>query len=264
MGEELATYNEELAAIANAAKKQEEGAAGGNFLKIGAGGIMSLNGANIPNNQMAVVVLDSIVERVYYRGAYDPNSPESPTCYAFGRDESNMAPHQKCVDAGTAQNPTCKGCKHDQFGTAAIGKGKACRQLRRVAMVAAGKYDANGQYVPISDPEYYKDAAVFYCRVPVTSVKAYAGWVTQVSGILGVTTFQVIAKVASFPDSKSTYRVTFETAARVSEDLVPVLLARFKEVGKVIEFPYNVQTDEGEEEGEAERPARRGSSKKKY
>src|SRR5690606_31878069 len=82
----LATYDEELAKLAEEAASQEANTGGGQFFST-RGGVLSLNGAPIPNNEMAVIILDGILVNTYYQGGFDPDSPSSPICYAFGRDE---------------------------------------------------------------------------------------------------------------------------------------------------------------------------------
>src|SRR5262245_15724490 len=62
-------------------------------------GILSFNGQEIPNNELDVIVLDSAYEHAFYGDmvegkpvmwGYDPNIPKSPSCYAFGRVESEL------------------------------------------------------------------------------------------------------------------------------------------------------------------------------
>lgn len=253
MTEALATYNEELAALAKEAAKAEEGAA--EFFKVSAGTLM-YNGSPIPNNEMAVVVVDSIHENVYYATQYDPDNPTPPTCFAFGRDDSDMAPHEVCVKAGTAQAPKCAKCPHNEFGTANLGKGKACGNHRRLAMIVAGKWE-NGVYAPITDREYYETAVPGFHRLAVTSVKAFKAWVTQVSGIYGVPPFGMMVKFKVVKNAKTQHLVQFENIGKVGEDLLPVLLQRHKDMRGQIMFPYTV--------GEVtEKPAKGRAKPQKY
>jgi hypothetical protein len=239
----LTTWNEEVAALANEAAKSETGAT--EFFKV-QGGVLMWNGAPIPNNQMAVVILDSIHENVYYGSSYSQGSPSVPLCFAFGRDDADMMPHEVCVKNGTAQSGRCKGCQHNEFGTAVLGKGKACRNTRRIAMIVAGKWE-NGVYQPITDREYYETATPGFHRLAVTSVKAFKAFVSQVAnpnGIWKLPPFGMVAKFTVVKDPKVQYRVLFDPLSAVPPELMPVLLARHKEVRSMIDFPYTPGQDE--------------------
>ena len=82
----LVTWDEELARQAEIAASMEASAGGGQFFST-KGGILSWQDSPLSGNQMAVIILDSILENVFYEGHYDPDAPQSPTCFAFSRDE---------------------------------------------------------------------------------------------------------------------------------------------------------------------------------
>jgi hypothetical protein len=71
-GKALANWREEAAQSAKAHVASEETAAsgGGRFFSLRAGQL-SFDDAPLPGNQMACVVLDSLMENVYYEGAFD-------------------------------------------------------------------------------------------------------------------------------------------------------------------------------------------------
>ena len=73
---EVMKWDDELAKMAQVAADMEETVTGQFFsLK---GGILSWNDAPVPNNEMAVIILDSILENVFYEGAYDPENIQGP------------------------------------------------------------------------------------------------------------------------------------------------------------------------------------------
>ena len=247
-------WEKELAEMATVAAEQEASAATGQFFGL-KGGRLTFNDAPLPNNEMAVIVLDGILENVYYEDKYDPESPQSPTCFAFGRDEREMKPHDKVVKA---QNPQCLNCPLNQFGSADVGKGKACRNTRRLAMIAAGTMQ-NGRFVPFEDLDHFETASAAYMKLPVTSVKGYATFVKQLAGSLKRPPFAVFTKVKVVPDDKSQFKVTFEALAAAPTDLLTVLKKRHEEAKEAIDFPY-VPAEESEKPAKGKKPA----AKRKY
>src|SRR5271170_6510523 len=95
----IVNYEAELAEQAQIAAGMEASTASGQFFGLRAG-VLTYNDAPLPNNEMAVVILDGVLENVFYEGAYDPDTPQSPMCFAFGRDEATMAPHELVITAG--------------------------------------------------------------------------------------------------------------------------------------------------------------------
>jgi hypothetical protein len=82
---------------------------------------------------LRAVVLDWRTERNFYKGTFNPNQIEPPICWGLDRDIVE-APHDKVTKA---QATNCGSCPHNQYGSAPNGKGKACREYRRLAIVPA-------------------------------------------------------------------------------------------------------------------------------
>ncbi len=119
--------------------------AGGQFISV-KGGQLTFGDNPFPNNEMAVIILDSIRENVYYEGRYDSDNVQAPTCYAFDHCEESLAPHEKVEEP---QNKTCKGCEWNEYGTSETGKGKACGNVVRLAVISGGDIDAkSGDFSP--------------------------------------------------------------------------------------------------------------------
>lgn len=122
-------WRSRLADRANKGREQMAKAPGqgGNFL--------SFKGATITfqkqpiGQKLAIVALHPQFERAYYMGAYDPDNPRAPECYSF----DDIKPHEKSEDP---QSPACANCKWNEFKTAENGKGKACKEVMRLALLA--------------------------------------------------------------------------------------------------------------------------------
>ncbi len=134
----VANWDDELARQANLAASIEESTATGHFFSL-KGGILTFNDSPLPNNEMAVIILDGILETVYYEGAYDPDSPQSPVAFAFGRDEKTLTWHEKSSPEFAGQ--LCSESEVCQWGSADKGRGKAARETRRLALIPAGTFN---------------------------------------------------------------------------------------------------------------------------
>lgn len=232
----IAKWDEELARQAKLAAAVEESTATGNFFSL-KGGILAFNDAPVPNNEMAVVILDGVLENVYYEGKYDPDTPAGPICFAFGREEKEMVPHKIVFDAGNNQSDKCQGCEHNEWGSADTGRGKACRNTRRLALIPAGTFDA-GRFKPFNDESQLETAPIAYMKLPVTSVKGYASHVKQLANALSRPPHAVYTKVSVRPDPQTQFKVVFEPLSTIPNELLGVVMKRHDEAQKAIEFPY--------------------------
>ena len=259
-------WDEELAKQAEIASGMEASAGGGNFFSTKSG-VLSWQDAAMPNNQMGAIILDSIMENVFYEGKYDPDTPQGPTCFAFGRDETKMAPHKIVVDAGNEQCGTsglCSGCDKNEWGSAETGKGKACRNTRRLAMIPAGQFNQSGKFELIDNPEHYDTAVIGYMKLPVTSVKGYAGFVKQIAGALHRPPFGIITKVRVTPDVKTQFKVIFEPIMNVPDELMPSIMKRHAEAKTLIDFPYQPFEEQEAPAPKPSRAAQKPAKSKKY
>lgn len=260
----IVKWDEELAAQADVAASMAS-SAGSQFFSV-KNGVLSWNDAPVPNNQMAVIILGAIHENVYYEGKYDANNPEGPKCFAFSKDISTkdcapekMAPHEVAVKAETAQEGPCASCPMNEWGSSDTGKGKACRNTRRLAMIPAGTLNAQGKFEPIDDADEVLTTKVGNLKLPVTSVKGFDGFVKQVAGALRRPPHGIITKVKVVPDAKNQFKVTFEPIDNVPNELMGAVMKRREEVLTLIDAPYTPY--EEQEPPQKKAPAR---GKRKY
>lgn len=236
----LTNYDEELAKQAAAAADQEKNVGGGAFFSTRAG-VLSVDGQSLPGNEMAVLIVEGILENVFYAGKFDPDELESPTCFAFGRDEADMEPHLNVQQNGTAQNPTCDGCEKNKFGSSDTGKGKACGNRRRLALLPAGAFDKRtGEYTPILDSDHYARSEMRYLKVPPTSIGGYAGYVKQLSGGLKRPPHGVFTRISIVPHPKKQFEIKFEALMPVPNEVMGAVMERHKLEATQIEFPYQL------------------------
>ena len=244
-GTGMMKWDDELAGYAQAASDKEQIIAG-QFLSVKSGQ-MSLGGNPIKGNSVNVVVLADIYENTYYPGEYDADNKAPPSCYAFGEDEREMAPHPKASDP---QADKCRNCSMNEWGSSTKGKktGKACQNRRRLALIPAGDLS----------PEAVQKAEVVYFKIPVTSGKFWGGYVKQVAATTRRPPFAVITNVTCSPDPKTQVRVGFELVDPAPQESLGALLARMQEQKEAVKFPY----PEAKEEKAA--PVKASSRKSKF
>jgi hypothetical protein len=225
-GTAVVAWDEALAARAAIAKKSEASVSTGSFISV-KGAQMTYQGNPVDGNKMDVVIIDSIMENKYYEGKYDPNNAQGPACYAFGRDEDDMKPHDKVADP---ISDSCVGCPNNEWDSGDGGKGKACKNIRRLAVIPADVLDGG--------PEAIATAEVAYLEVPVTSVKAWAGFVNQLAASKKPP-LAFITEISVAPDAKTQLKVSFKAQSAIEDgELLGALLDKADIVEKGIDFPY--------------------------
>nr|DAE98561.1 MAG TPA: hypothetical protein [Bacteriophage sp.] len=238
----VANYDEQLAALMQQEVETEKSVnTGGKFIST-KGGQLTYDGNPMKDNEMYVVILDHIFENAYYEGRFNPDNPQPPTCFAFGRNEKDMIPHVNVTEA--EQNPcdNCHDCPMNQWGS--DGKGKACKNVRRLALIPAGHVDRKTDELELYDEDHFLTAEVAYLKLPVTSTKGFSTYVKQVAQAYNKPVLGVITRVYTTPDPKTQYKVNFEAIEEVPAELLGALMQRRAAVTEEIDFPYSLERDE--------------------
>lgn len=243
-GKSLVAWEERLANEAQIAVKTEESVGGGGRFISTKGGRLTYEGAEIPGNKMNVVVVDHIIEYVYYGDRYDSENPQSPLAFAFGRDEDDMRWHDNSIPEYAGE--LCKDSDILEWGSADTGKGKAAKQMRRLAVIPEDQLDN------------IEEADVAYIKVPVTSVKGWAGYVRQIGGTLSRPPLGVITEISLVPDSKTQFKMQFKLVETIDDaDTFEALFAKKDVVATEIDFPYAPYDAEQEEKPKRQQGAGR-------
>jgi hypothetical protein len=190
-------------------------------------GQLSFGGQAVPNNRMQVIVIGAMHERVWYDKPYAADAPISPACYAFSFTGEDMKPHDE-VD--NPVNPTCAGCPKDEWKSDPVrGKGKACKEQRRIALIPASA---------LATPDDVAKATVGYLRIPVTSTKAFSEHVKHL-GMRLLPIFAAVSEVELKPDPKNMWAFTFKLIAPITQtELLAALETRYLAELKAMDFPY--------------------------
>lgn len=215
---QLTVFEDQLAALATESVKAEQASLQTTFLST-KGGTLTYRGDPVANNKLACVILTGPIERLYYSSRYDPTKIVPPDCFAIGASATEMAP---AAGAPKPQHSKCEGCPMNEWGSSPTGgKGKACRETRRLLLVPA---DA------ISTAEAVKSAEVAALRPPVTSLKNYANYVQTVAATLKRPPLAVISEISVAPDAKTQFKVNFSMVKPIEDTgVIQALIERSKE-----------------------------------
>lgn len=222
----MTVWDEKLSQLADQAKSTVASITGGQFISIRSG-VLTYQGAAITGNKMSVIILDHIIENAFYEGDFDPDTPASPSCYAFGRTLAECRPHPDCSRPQGGPGGGCIGCPSNQFGTSDRGRGKACGNRQRLAMITEG------------DLKDVVGAEVAYLRIPPTNLKVWAGYVRSLADSFRRPPLLAVTELSVHPDPKNQVGISYKTNRIIDDgDLVGELLAKHEVVSKEIFFPY--------------------------
>lgn len=258
------SWEKRLEADAAIAAAQESLTGGGQFIGTKSGQL-TFNGAALPNNELRCIIADNIFENVYYEDEYDQDNPGAPRCFAYGRfdagtkkilgidvmDESTadggMAPHHSVLNP---VHTDCATCPMNQFGTSKTGRGKACSNRRRLAILPVlGTMKKGNFQINTADTEHYMTAPLAYLKTPVTSSKVFGAYVSQVAGSLKKPPYAVFTKVFITPGGDNQFTVNFESIDVVPNSLGKIIGDRHDEAVAAIAFPYSQLVEDAPKKG---------------
>lgn len=238
-GKAIQKWDAELAKYAAAASDKEQMPAG-QFVGTRAG-VLAVGGSPMKDNRMEVVILDFCLENALYEGKFDPDNPVPPVCFALNRDEDSMEPHDESADK---QHENCAGCPQNEFGSGE-GKGKACKNQRRLALISADNLSA----------ESVEDGDIVFMKVPPTSLKGWAYFVKALNSNYQRPPFGMITEISLVPDSKTQFKVVFSPIRPVPDAVMSAIMERRAELEEGLLFPYQKASEE------QRAAAKRGSSR---
>jgi len=190
------------------------------------GGTLSVGGASLNPAWMHCIVLATLNERAWYEGAYDPNTPRSPQCFAYGEVDGELpeAPH---ADSPDPQSDSCQSCPHAEWGSAGEGKrGQACKQSFDLMLVK------------VSDKPTVQEiekAKVYGARIPASSLKFAKAWMDYV----GAQDSAVFAWKTLLEVKPGTpFTVHLSPQEELDPKLRPAVMAKLEEARRDIIVPY--------------------------
>lgn len=249
MGKQIVSYEDKLREFADEYADLEKSMS--QFITT-RGGVLAFGEDELPGNQLVCVVLDFVRENAYYIDEFDPEVMVPPTCFAFGRSKEDMAPDEMSDHPWfEPQNEQCLGCEYAEFGSAPRGRGKACGERRRLALIPAGYVEKEGRgwgYSLFDKKEDFQKSEIAFLKLPPTSVKNWQNFVRHVAKQHSMPPFGVITHISIEADPKTQYKICFDMLELLDRDLYETILARHEEAEEVIAMPYPPPDEELMEE----------------
>lgn len=247
------SWEEQMAAVAQQGAEAEALTGASRMISF-RGAVMTYAGTPIKDNKQDSIILDNIFENAFYGNtAYDPDEKKPPVCFAYSDDGKDMAPHEKSTEP---QSEKCEGCKWNEFKTAkkqdgSPGKGKACKNTRRLLIIPASALENGADGV--------KKADYGIAKLPVTSTIAWANYVKSLNASYKRPPFGVVTEVACRPHQDNVVQVTFEAQEPIKDAKVgAAIIERRAELHDVLRQPY-----EAKEEDDA-KPTKSAKKKGKF
>ena len=246
MGQDIVNYDKAFAAAAEQYAKQDRGGEGSFFST--RGGILVLGEDQMPGNQIAAVIIDSYLENAYFAGKFDPNNIVPPQCYAFTRgDPDEMVPHldtmSKGMDYFMPQNMDpasgeifgCKGCPKAEWGSSETGRGKACKNQYRLALLPAGIYQQapnrrDWELSVFDDEGHYRNSDIVHLKLPVTSGTLFERYRKSLRTQHARPPYGAITRIYLTPDPKNQFQVNFELIELLPNELAAAVISRNTEI----------------------------------
>lgn len=243
-GTSLVNYEQKWQAEAEKAVEFEP-LTGGQWLSV-KGGQLMIGEQAMPGNQAMVIVLDSVMENTYYGVRYDADNPMPPICYAMARGGDELFPHLSMQENEYFQPQHwdgnfvagCQGCPMNEWGSAELGKGKACQNRRRLTLIPAGFYSPRKGSRDLdeeifTDPKHFQQAEAAFFKTPVTSVSNWAKYVNQLAGGPRRPPHGVITRLWVEPHATYQFEILFEMVDLVPDDIAEIIMDRHDAAAKM-------------------------------
>ena len=219
------------------------------------GGRLTIKDERVANDAMIGIILCERYEKTYYSQSYNPNEIVSPDCFALSDDKATLEPHK---NSQSPQQDKCVGCPKNEFETAKQGKGKACADKIRLAILAVTECDDLDDPAIVEDPEFYKTAKIIYMKVPPASLKNYIEFRKTIVRAQ-LPTHVVYTKIAAKMDGSNSYpEVVFEPYTPLNDiEILNHVEEKLKIAEEEINTPYAAA-----EEGDTTPPKQPAGMKK--
>lgn len=247
---QIANWEERLGAMAKQDSVRGHKMGESNFIST-QGGILSHQGQELPN-PLIVIVTDFTYENAYYTTVFDADNPAPPACFAIGDDPDELTPSDTSPELQVAAGDMCEACDMNEWATSQTGKGKACKNGARLALVNA----TNGDDIDMSLVNAASEPA--FLRVAPTSLKHFEKYKNKITKVTGSPLLAVVTEIELVP-VKTWHELHFTFIQQIEdEQTLQNMLAVHDAYEEILREPYDVS---GYEEQRA--PVRRGGGGKK-
>jgi hypothetical protein len=187
-------------------------------------GVLAYQGVAIPGNKLECIVVASAFQHRLYEGAYDPDNPATPICFALSLSGEDMAPHEL---SKVPQSDRCETCENFKWGSAEKGRGKACKAGRRLIVIPKTAL-VNG----------VAKAEMGMATLPVTSVRGWANYVNALATQYRRPPWAVLTEMSVVPDVKTQFQVKFTPIGIVENEHLAAIRDKIEMANVVLLAPY--------------------------
>jgi hypothetical protein len=247
-GTALTSYKDRMAALVAQTKRAETPTGGFISTK---GGHLTINGTQLPGDKINAIVIDYRRDNEYYPKAFAPNEAQAPICAAIvapdeipspwrklkpGEDPSKCEHYDKefglVTDMPEPQvKPgfNCDSCRMLEWGSAVLiigktgsGKGKACRESRRLHVFAADQ---------CTTPADIERAPFMTLIPPPTSAQNFSTFANEVAEVLGLPIFGAVVEISVKPHDQFQFMVYFKILEAINDQgRLAALLNRHEQI----------------------------------
>ena len=179
--------------------------------------------------ELLVVIAASAHENAWYDRPYDANNTTAPACFAIAGLQENLEPHET---SPTPQHMGCHMCPHNEWDTGPNGKGKACKNARRLVLLAYSDDSDSDETLRNTEPAMLK--------VPPTSIKGWASYSRSITGRYKRPTSSVVTRISLNP-AVDYPQLVFELDSILEDpEDIRAVLVRQETTDEMVMRPYNV------------------------
>lgn len=144
-------------------------------------------------DEIAVVLLDYVFVNQFYKGKFDPDNRQPPTCFAMAETEAELRPLEASPEVQNGGDD-CSSCWANEFESDEAGRGKACKNGRRIAVMSAEAWE-DEDFI-----DYIDSDAVGYMTLPPTTNPTWRAYVNKLGKTAKLPVWGVITTLSFDPD----------------------------------------------------------------
>lgn len=183
-------------------------------------------GGQALGTELDCIVLGTVIVNAKFAGKFSPDNPKPPVCWSVGTDAKAMKPMG--VES-LRESKACDTCPLNQFGSdEAGGRGKVCRNLRRLAVIPLMGEPTPGEIA---------GAEILLLSVPPTSLKSWGWYVRALEGKHAAPQ-AVVTAVKIVEDERIKQGFVFLPRSVLSVECIKAVLARMQDATKVLALPF--------------------------
>jgi hypothetical protein len=164
-----------------------------------------------------VIILADVYEHAFYDSPWNPDDPMPPACFSLAEEEENLEPNGDGPDI--QHEGLCSDCWANEWGSSDNGRGKQCKNSRRIAVLGV-LTDDDGNIESIATDE------VAFIRVAPTSLKNYSGYIKRSNKVTRRPSYAYVTEL-SFDLDAEYETLVFNLVGKVND---PQQLAEIEEL----------------------------------